>query len=47
MLCLKDMCEGNDGDFDHDSSSDWTRQINRGGLKLFNTKSYHFFIQWR
>ena len=43
ILCLEDVCEGNDGDFDHDSSSDWTKEINRGDLKLINKKSYHFF----
>ena len=45
ILCLADMCEGNDddADVDHDSSSDWIKEINRGGLKLINNKSYHFF----
>ena len=44
ILCLAEMCEGNDDpDVDHDSSSDWIKEINRGGL----IKQQVISLQWR
>ncbi len=40
VLCLEEMCED---DEDDDCSADWTKCIDRGGLKLVNSRSYHFF----
>ena len=28
---------------DVDASADWTKAISRGGIKLVNNKTYHFF----
>ena len=41
VLCLVELCE-NDGT-DVDASADWTKAISRGGIKLVNNKTYHFF----
>ena len=40
VLCLVELCE--DGT-DVDASADWTKAISRGGIKLVNNKTYHFF----
>ena len=41
MLCLVELCE--DDGTDVDASADWTKAISRGGIKLVNNKTYHFF----
>lgn len=41
MLCLVELCE--DDGIDMDTSADWTKAINRRGIKLVNNKTYHFF----
>lgn len=42
VLCLEEMCD--DTDDDCGASTDWTKQVNRGGLKVVNSKAYHFFL---
>ena len=42
VLCLADMCK--DDEDSPDCSTDWTMQITRGGLKVVNNKTYHFFV---
>ena len=41
VLCLVELCE--DDGTDVDASADWTKAISRGGIKLVNNKTYHFF----
>ena len=41
MLCHVKLCE--DDGTDVDASADWTKAISRGGVKLVNNKTYHFF----
>ena len=41
VLCLVELCE--DDSTDVDASADWTKAISRGGIKLVNNKTYHFF----
>ena len=41
VLCLVEMCE--DDGVEADNSADWTKAISRGGIKLVNNKTYHFF----
>ena len=42
VLCLEEMCEVDDKE--DDCSADWTKQINRGGLKLVNGNTYQLFV---
>ena len=41
IVCLEDMCV--DGDEEESSSAEWTKRINRGGLKIVNGSTYRFF----
>ena len=41
VLCLVELCE--DDGTDVDASADWSMAISRGGIKLVNNKTYHFF----
>ncbi len=41
VLCLEEMCEDDEED---DCSADWTKSIDRGGLKLVNSKTHQFFV---
>ena len=46
VLCLEEMCD--DMDNDCSASINWTKHVNKGGLKMVNSKAYHFFCcQWR
>ena len=40
--CLEEMCD--DTDSDCSASTDWTKHVNRGGLKVVNSKAYHFLL---
>ena len=43
VLCLEEICD--DTDNDCGASTDWTKQVvNRGSLKVVNSKAYHFFF---
>ena len=41
MLCLVELCE--DDGTDVDPSAEWSTAISRGGIKLVNNKTSHFF----
>ena len=42
ILCLEEMCD--DTDNDCSASTDWTKHVNRGGLKVVNSKACHFLL---
>ena len=42
VLCLEEMCD--DTDNDCSASTDWTKHVNKGGLKVVNSKACHFLL---
>ena len=42
VLCLEEMCD--DTDNDCSASINWTKHVNKGGLKMVNSKAYHTFF---
>ena len=42
VLCLVDMCT--DEDDEQGAFADWTKQVDRGGLKNVNDRTFHVFL---